>query len=87
MARLYAERAFELIFNEKYLKKLIIRASAALEFTYIDIVGPISPIRINEKQYLINVTDDKIRTKQCYTLKRKNEAFGIIKMHIQRLKT
>jgi hypothetical protein len=63
------------------------RASAALELTHIDIVGPISPAGINGYQYLMDVTDDKTRAKWCYTLKRKNEAFGAIKMHVQRLET
>jgi hypothetical protein len=65
----------------------IIGASAVLELTYIDIVDPISPVEMDEKQYLMDVTDDKTRAKWYYILKRKNEVFGVIKMYIQRLET
>lgn len=67
--------------RESFPKKSTWRASKNLQLIHADICGPITPISITQKRYLLTFIDDHSRKMWGYLIAEKSKAFAVFKVH------
>ena len=67
--------------RESFPKKSTWRASKNLQLIHADICGPITPISISQKRYLLTFIDDHSRKMWSYLITEKSEAFAMFKVY------